>query len=33
MPLDVLPGCAQLAVAADAAAGDDDCFAGVSEAG
>ena len=31
MPLDVLPGCAQLAVAADAAAGDDG-FAGVSEA-
>ncbi|HEY7011334.1 MAG TPA: DUF222 domain-containing protein, partial [Streptosporangiaceae bacterium] len=31
MALDVLPGCAQLAVAADAAAGDDD-FAGVSEA-
>jgi len=31
MPLDVLPGCAQLAVAADAAAGDDS-FAGVSEA-
>jgi Domain of unknown function (DUF222) len=30
MPLDVLPGCAQLAVAADAAAGDDG-FAGVSE--
>jgi hypothetical protein len=32
MPLDVLPGCAQLAVAADAAAGEDDRFAGVSEA-
>src|ERR1700749_2645381 len=32
MALDVLPGCAQLAVAADAAAGDDDGFAGVSEA-
>src|SRR5690348_14512029 len=32
MPLDVLPGCAQLAVAADAAAGEDDGFAGVSEA-
>ena len=31
MALDVLPGCAQLAVAADAAAGDDD-FDGVSEA-
>ena len=31
MALDVLPGCAQLAVAADAAAGDDE-FAGVSEA-
>jgi len=31
MPLDVLPGCAQLAVAADAAA-EDDRFAGVSEA-
>ena len=31
MPLDVLPGCAQLAVAADAAAGDGR-FAGVSEA-
>jgi len=31
MPLDVLPGCAALAVAADAAAGDD-AFAGVSEA-
>ena len=31
MALDVLPGCAQLAVAADAAAGDDR-FAGVSEA-
>jgi hypothetical protein len=30
MPLDLLPGCAQLAVAADAAAGDDS-FAGVSE--
>ena len=32
MPLDVLPGCAQLAVAADAAAGEDGGFAGVSEA-
>ena len=32
MPLDVLPGCAQLAVAAHAAAGDEDRFAGVSEA-
>ena len=32
MPLDVLPGCAQLAVAADAAAGEDGRFAGVSEA-
>src|SRR6201981_3695721 len=32
MPLDVLPGCAGLAVAADAAAGDDARFAGVSEA-
>src|SRR6266700_5655688 len=32
MPLDVLPGCAALAVAADAAAGRDDRFAGVSEA-
>ena len=31
MPLDVLPGCASLAVAADAAAGDDG-FAGVSDA-
>ena len=31
MPLDVLPGCAQLAVAADAA-GEDDAFACVSEA-
>src|SRR5690349_6632998 len=31
MALDVLPGCAQLAVAADAAAGDDG-FAGVSDA-
>ena len=30
--LDVLPGCAQLAVAADAAAGEDGRFAGVSEA-
>src|SRR5512140_2785032 len=29
MALDVLPGCAQLAVAADAAAGDDGRFAGV----
>src|SRR5437763_9981436 len=32
MPLDVLPGCAGLAVAADAAARDDGGFAGVSEA-
>ena len=32
MPLDVLPGCAALAVAADAAAGEDGGFAGVSEA-
>ena len=32
MPLDVLPGCAALAVAADAAAGGDGGFAGVSEA-
>jgi hypothetical protein len=32
MPLDVLPGCAGLAVAADAAAGDEDRFDGVSEA-
>ena len=32
MPLDVLPGCAALAVAADAAAGEDGSFAGVSEA-
>ena len=32
MPLDVLAGCAGLAVAADAAAGDDARFAGVSEA-
>ena len=32
MPLDVLPGCAGLAVAADAAAGEDGSFAGVSEA-
>src|SRR5215469_6824800 len=32
MALDVLPGCAQLAVAADAAAGEDDGFAGVSDA-
>jgi hypothetical protein len=31
MLLDVLPGCAGLAVAADAAAGDDDGFAGISE--
>src|SRR6516162_604950 len=31
MPLDVLPGCAQLAVAADAAA-EDDRFDGISEA-
>jgi len=32
MPLDILPGCAALAVAADAAAGEDDGFVGVSEA-
>src|SRR5436305_486909 len=32
MPLDILPGCAGLAVAADAAAGEDGGFAGVSEA-
>jgi hypothetical protein len=32
MALDVLPGCAGLAAAADAAAGQDDRFAGVSEA-
>jgi hypothetical protein len=32
MVLDVLPGCAQLAVAADAAAGEDGRFGGVSEA-
>jgi len=32
MVLDVLPGCPQLAVAADAAAGEDGGFAGVSEA-
>ena len=32
MPLDLLPGCAGLAVAADAAAGEDGGFAGVSEA-
>src|SRR6478609_1898644 len=32
MTLDVLPGCPQLAVAADAAAGDDGGFDGVSEA-
>src|SRR6478672_8358819 len=32
MPLDLLPGCPQLAVAADAAAGEDGGFAGVSEA-
>ena len=31
MALDVLPGCAALAVAADAAAGDDDDFAGASD--
>jgi hypothetical protein len=31
MVLDVLPGCAGLAVAADAAAGEDDGFAGVSD--
>src|ERR1700751_4073808 len=33
MALDVLPGCAGLAVAADAAAGEDDGFADVSDAG
>src|SRR5438874_5196917 len=32
MPLDILPGCAGVAVAADAAAGEDGGFAGVSEA-
>jgi hypothetical protein len=32
MVLDVMPGCAGLAVAADAAAGDGDGFAGVSDA-
>src|SRR6185369_2289732 len=32
MPLDLLPGCPQLAVAADAAVGEDGGFAGVSEA-
>src|SRR6476469_6621917 len=32
MPLDVAPGCAGLAVAADTAAGEDGNFAGVSEA-
>jgi hypothetical protein len=32
MALDILPGCPQLAVAADAAAGEDGRFAGVSEA-
>ena len=32
MALDVLPGCAGLAAAADAASGDEDGFAGVSEA-
>jgi hypothetical protein len=32
MPLDVLAGCAGLAVAADAAAGEDARFGGVSEA-
>jgi len=32
MVLDVLPGCPQLAVAADAAVGEDDSFTGVSEA-
>jgi Domain of unknown function (DUF222) len=32
MPLDILPGCPALAVAADAAAGGDGGFAGVSEA-
>ncbi len=31
MPLDLLPGCAGLALSADAAAGEDDRFAGVSE--
>src|SRR6266702_2038949 len=32
MPLDILPGCAGLAVAADAAVGDEDRFDGISEA-
>ena len=32
MPLDVLPGCPGLGVAADAAAGEEDGFAGVSDA-
>ena len=32
MALDVLPGCSQLAVAADAAAGEDGGFEGVTEA-
>jgi hypothetical protein len=32
MPLDVLPGCPGLALSADAAVGDDDGFAGVSDA-
>ena len=32
MPLDLLPGCASLAVSADAAVGEGDRFAGVSEA-
>jgi hypothetical protein len=32
MALDVTPGCAGLALAADAAAGEDDSFAGVSDA-
>ena len=32
MALDVMPACPELAVAADAAAGPDDCFAGVSDA-
>src|SRR6478736_6466085 len=32
MPLDLLPGCASLALSADAAVGDGDRFAGVSEA-
>ena len=32
MPLDLLPGCASLALSADAAVGEGDRFAGVSEA-